>query len=193
MTNTNATNAKRKALHAVLMSLYEDDQLMIHNAHCEAIRDYDSMIYTTQYIAETLAHLNTKEVIDLINISDNFDLADYYFTYNGHELSSYNSIDLSIELWDATEWIIKNELTFDLEEIEDFFIDYDNSTLKLIYKEDGYAPIVIGRITSNHSMSIMDALETLEIDMDDFARKQGWEAWDYEALKLTTNIEVAYM
>lgn len=51
--------------------------------------------------------------------------------------------------------------------------------LKLMYKE-----LVIGTVVANHSMSIDDVLELLEIDMDEFARKNGFDDWDFDDLQI---------
>lgn len=51
--------------------------------------------------------------------------------------------------------------------------------MKLMYDE-----IVLGEILTNHSMSIEDAIELLEIDMDLYAEEQGWDDWEYESLRM---------
>lgn len=47
-----------------------------------------------------------------------------------------------------------------------------------------YDDILLGNILTNHSMSIDDALESLEIDMDEYAREQGWDGWEWESLRM---------
>lgn len=51
--------------------------------------------------------------------------------------------------------------------------------MKLLYDQ-----IVLGEILTNKSMSIEDAIELLEIDMDLYAQEQGWDNWDYECLSI---------
>lgn len=55
--------------------------------------------------------------------------------------------------------------------------------MKLLYEENGER-IVLGEVLTNHSMSIEDVIELLEIDMDQFAHDRGWDDWNYESLKL---------
>lgn len=47
-----------------------------------------------------------------------------------------------------------------------------------------YADTVMGRILTNHGLTIDEALNLLDIDMDKYAAEQGWEGWDYEQLSL---------
>ena len=47
-----------------------------------------------------------------------------------------------------------------------------------------YADTVLGRILTNHALTIDEALDLLDIDMDKYAAEQGWEGWDYEQLGL---------
>ena len=47
-----------------------------------------------------------------------------------------------------------------------------------------YADTVLGRILTNHALTIDEALDLLDIDMDKYAAEQGWEGWDYEQLSL---------
>ena len=49
-----------------------------------------------------------------------------------------------------------------------------------------YADAVLGRILTNpnHGLTIDEALDSLDIDMDKYAAEQGWDGWDYEQLSL---------
>lgn len=47
-----------------------------------------------------------------------------------------------------------------------------------------YADTVLGRILTNHGLTIDEAINLLDIDMDKYAEEQGWEGWDYEQLSL---------
>lgn len=47
-----------------------------------------------------------------------------------------------------------------------------------------YGELQLGEITTNHSMSIENALELLEINMDDVAKENGWDDWEYEELRI---------
>lgn len=55
--------------------------------------------------------------------------------------------------------------------------------ITLVYEESGIR-IELGKILTNRSMSVDDALQILGIDMDAFTAAQGWDGWNYEALKL---------
>lgn len=39
-------------------------------------------------------------------------------------------------------------------------------------------------VMTNHSMSVEDMLELMEIDMDEFAASHGWDDWDPGLLRL---------
>lgn len=54
---------------------------------------------------------------------------------------------------------------------------------KLFYEENG-VKVLVCEITTNHSMSVDDMLNHCDIDMDDFADKQGWDGWSFEALEM---------
>lgn len=49
-----------------------------------------------------------------------------------------------------------------------------------------YADTVLGRILTNgnYGLTIDDALDLLDIDMNKYAAAQGWDGWDYEQLRL---------
>lgn len=47
-----------------------------------------------------------------------------------------------------------------------------------------YGEILLAEVMANHSMSIEDIIESQDIDMDEFARQQGWDDWDYEELRI---------
>lgn len=55
--------------------------------------------------------------------------------------------------------------------------------ITLVYEENEER-IELGKILTNHNMSVDEALDLLDIDMDAFAQEQGWDDWNYEALKL---------
>lgn len=56
--------------------------------------------------------------------------------------------------------------------------------VKLIYTTEDGEVLVLGRILTNHAISVEDALRLLQIDMDDFAAAHNWDGYDYEALDL---------
>lgn len=53
--------------------------------------------------------------------------------------------------------------------------------MKLFYNDNGNKILAV-EVVTNHSMSIDDALEY--VDMDEFANNHGWDGWDYEALEM---------
>lgn len=55
------------------------------------------------------------------------------------------------------------------------------NTYTMILKYDG---TTLGRILTNHGLTIEEALDLLGIDMDKYAAEQGWDGWDYEQLSL---------
>lgn len=67
-----------------------------------------------------------------------------------------------------------------LREIEN--TGYDGNVL-LVYCEGGEFEI-LGGIFTNHSMTVDEALEILDIDMDDLVEGLGWDGWDVDALRL---------
>lgn len=52
-------------------------------------------------------------------------------------------------------------------------------TMKLFYGD-----LLLGEITTNHSMTVDEAIEFLEIDMDKVAEENGWDDWDWEELRM---------
>lgn len=53
--------------------------------------------------------------------------------------------------------------------------------MKVIYQDDTVKYDVCEVIT-NHSMTVQDALDICNIDMDKWAAAQGWDNYDYNAL-----------
>lgn len=51
---------------------------------------------------------------------------------------------------------------------------------------------VLGDIMTNHSMSVEDAIDLLNINMDDIAEENEWDGWNPEALHLMEEMEVKY-
>jgi hypothetical protein len=47
-----------------------------------------------------------------------------------------------------------------------------------------YDDILLGEIMTNHSMTVDEALDCLGIDMDEYASEQGWDDWDWFALRM---------
>ena len=52
--------------------------------------------------------------------------------------------------------------------------------MRLLYNDNGNK-ILVAEVLTNHSMSVDDALEFA--DMDAFAKDNGFDSWDYEALE----------
>lgn len=80
----------------------------------------------------------------------------------------------------AREQILENYGEEALEKIGQ--TEHDGNLL-LVYA-DGDVFEIIGGILTNHSMSVDDALEVIDVDMDAWAEKQGWDGWDWDALAL---------
>lgn len=51
--------------------------------------------------------------------------------------------------------------------------------MKLYYDE-----ILFGEILTNHSMSIVDAIDVLGINLDKLAHEHNWDDWDWESLRI---------
>lgn len=47
-----------------------------------------------------------------------------------------------------------------------------------------YNDLLITEVITNHSISIDEILDFCEIDMNEFARLNGFDDWDYDALRL---------
>lgn len=47
-----------------------------------------------------------------------------------------------------------------------------------------YAGIKLGTINTNHGMDVMEALDLLGIDMDEYAAAEGWDGWDFAELEM---------
>lgn len=44
--------------------------------------------------------------------------------------------------------------------------------------------IVLAEVSSNHSMTVWEALDAAGVDMDEYAAANDWEGWDAEAITL---------
>lgn len=80
----------------------------------------------------------------------------------------------------AKEQIIEQYGKEALEKIER--ADYTGNVL-LVYADD-YVFEIIGGVLTNHSMSVDDILDLLDIDMDEYAEENDWDGWDFGALKM---------
>lgn len=58
-----------------------------------------------------------------------------------------------------------------------------SGNMLLIYADD-CAFEIVGGILANHGMDVDDALDLLGVDMDTWAAEQGFDGWDWEALRL---------
>lgn len=47
-----------------------------------------------------------------------------------------------------------------------------------------YDNIYLGYILTDRGMSVEEMMDMLEIDMDAFAEKRGWDDWDYGLLSV---------
>ena len=47
-----------------------------------------------------------------------------------------------------------------------------------------YGKIELGTIYTNRGMDVMEALECLGIDMDEYAAAEGWDGWDFSELEM---------
>ncbi|MCM0627362.1 hypothetical protein M5J14_22965 [Lysinibacillus sp. OL1_EC] len=56
--------------------------------------------------------------------------------------------------------------------------------MKLVYVHSESDVEVIAKIVSNHSISVEEAIELSGVNMDVYAEEQGWEGYDYNALKV---------
>lgn len=56
--------------------------------------------------------------------------------------------------------------------------------MKLVYVHAENDQEVLGEVMTSHSISVEDALELLNIDMEDYSQQQGWEDYDYNALRV---------
>lgn len=56
--------------------------------------------------------------------------------------------------------------------------------MKLVYVHSESDVEVIAEIVSNHSISVEEAIELSGVNMDVYAEEQGWESYDYNALKV---------
>lgn len=47
-----------------------------------------------------------------------------------------------------------------------------------------YGEITLGTIATNHGMDVMEALDLLGIDMDEYAAAEGWDGWEFGELEM---------
>ena len=53
-----------------------------------------------------------------------------------------------------------------------------------LYYKDETGEYIIGNCTTNHSISVDDALRIADIDMDEWADEKSWDGWDWGCLNL---------
>lgn len=82
----------------------------------------------------------------------------------------------------ARERIIEEYGEENLERIKKY-LSGKGATEILVY-HDKHTFEIIGHIFTNHSMSIEDALNLLDVDMDEWTKEKRWDDWDYDALEL---------
>lgn len=65
-------------------------------------------------------------------------------------------------------------------------IKEEKKMLKVIYTDttNNNKRYIVAVITTNHSMDIDQALELAGVNVDNWARQQGWDGYDYEALSM---------
>lgn len=51
-----------------------------------------------------------------------------------------------------------------------------------VYYKDEYVNELVCEVMTNHSMTVDEALDLCDVDMDEFASDKGWEDWDPNAL-----------
>lgn len=62
----------------------------------------------------------------------------------------------------------------------------------LVYKDDT-GERILGKFYTNHSITVDEALEILDIDMDTYAQENGWHCWDWNCLDIRLEKEVSKM
>lgn len=60
----------------------------------------------------------------------------------------------------------------------------NDDRLLLVYRLGGNDVLLMGRILTNHSMSIADAINLVGINMNEVADSMGWDGWDYDDIDL---------
>ena len=65
-------------------------------------------------------------------------------------------------------------------------IKEEKGMLRVIYTDttDNNKRYIVAEITTNHSMDIDQALEFAGVNMDDWAKQQGCDGYDYESLTM---------
>ena len=53
---------------------------------------------------------------------------------------------------------------------------------KVIYVHSESDREVVAEVLTNRSLTVWEALDVAEVDMDEYADSQGWEGYDPEAL-----------
>lgn len=47
-----------------------------------------------------------------------------------------------------------------------------------------YAGIELGTVRTNRGMNVMEVLDILGINMDEYAAAEGWDGWDFGELEM---------
>lgn len=82
---------------------------------------------------------------------------------------------------------LDHEITFEeMLELEENYEKEQRNMLKIIYTDttDNNKRYTVAEVVTNHSMTIDQALELAGVNMDEWARQQGWDGYDYESLTM---------
>lgn len=50
-------------------------------------------------------------------------------------------------------------------------------------------PVLLAEVTSNHSMTVWEALNAAGVNMNEYAAANGWDGWDPEAVIFDTEVK----
>lgn len=110
---------KIEKVKEILNDLYDDKLVEIWN---EYQRDnyYDDEILSMDFVDDYVTINNVTDAWDKIDFSS-FNINDDYFMFTIYGIKSFNNARDEISIDDLVNYVVDNELTFDIDELEELF------------------------------------------------------------------------
>ena len=108
----------RDKLEEVFNGLSTNEQIEIWNSYCEENRYDDDTIYDMEILDDYFYNCKPSEILQYAERND-FRTYESYFKFDGTDLESTNDASDWIEMWDLAGYMIDNEESFGIDEIQD--------------------------------------------------------------------------
>ena len=108
----------------ILNDLYDDELIRIWNEY-QQDNYYENEIYSMNDVDEFVTINNVSDAWDKIDFSS-FNINDDYFMFTIYGIKSFDNARDEISIDDLASYIEDNELTFDIEELEELFEEQED-------------------------------------------------------------------